>query len=140
MHRFKAGIFLYLSSMERKNFMKLKMAQLFYLVIKLMKPFAVPNEKLREVSVSYFFVRRITLMLSRISSEPPLLSISNKHNFKIFFKSPPASMLHCIRNILSHSSGKWRNSLTMAALSFTNHAPSFTFVQYLFTNISLVIA
>ena len=56
--------------MEHKNFMKLKKTQLFYLVIKLMNPFAVPkalrDEKLREISVSYFFVRRITLMLSRI--------------------------------------------------------------------------
>ena len=58
-------------------------------------------------------------MLSRISSEP-LLSISNKHNYKTFSESPPASLLHCIGHILSHSSGKWRDSMTMAALSFTN--------------------
>ena len=58
-------------------------------------------------------------MLSRISSEP-LMSISNKHNNKTFSKCPPASLLHCIGNILSHSSGKWSDSLTMAALSFTN--------------------
>ena len=68
-------------------------------------------------------------MLSTISSEP-LMSISNKHNYKTFSKGPPAPLLHCIRNILSDSSGKWRDSLTMSALSFT-------FVQYLFTNISL---
>ena len=43
MHQFKAVILLYLSSMEHKNFMKLKKAQLFYSVIKLMKPFAVPR-------------------------------------------------------------------------------------------------
>ena len=72
-------------------------------------------------------------MLSTISSEP-LMSISNKHNYKTFSKSPPASLLHCIRNILSHSSGKCRDSLTMAALSLTNgsramDALSFTFVQ-----------
>ena len=136
MHRFKAALLLCLSSMERKNFMKLKTRQLFYLVIKLMKPFAVPracnDEKLREVSLSYFFVRRIILMLSRISSEQ-LMSISNKHNYKTFSKSPPASLLHYIGNSLRHSSGKWRNSLTMAALSFT-------FTQYLFTNISLATA
>ena len=93
-----------------------------------MKPFAVPrlvqDEKLREVSVSYFFVRRITLMLSRISSEP-LMSISNKHNYKTFSKRPTASLLHCIGNILSHSSGKWRDSLTVAALSFTNGCSTF---------------
>ena len=57
-------------------------------------------------------------MLSRISSEL-LKSISNNHNCKTFSKSPTASLLHCIGNILSHSSGKWRDSLTMAALSFT---------------------
>ena len=68
-------------------------------------------------------------MLSRISSES-LISISNKHNYKTFSKSPPASLIYCMGNILSHSSGKWRDSLRMAALSFT-------FVQYLFTNISL---
>ena len=58
------------------------------------------------------------------------MSISDKHNHKTFSKSPNASLLHCIGNILSHSSGKWRDSLTMAALSFT-------FVQYLFTNYQL---
>ena len=71
-------------------------------------------------------------MLSRISSEP-LMSVSNDHNYKTFSKSPLASLLHYIREIWSHSSGKWRDSLTMAALSFT-------FVQYLFTNISLATA
>ena len=63
-------------------------------------------------------------MLSTISSEP-LMSISNEHNYKTFSKSPPASLLHCIGNILSHSSGKWRYSLTMAALSFTNGCSEF---------------
>ena len=71
-------------------------------------------------------------MLSTISSEP-LMSISNKHSYKTFSKSPLPSLLHCIGNILSHSSGKWCDSRTMAALSFT-------FVQYLFTNISLATA
>ena len=58
-------------------------------------------------------------MLSRISGEP-LTFISNKHNYNIFSKSPTASLLHCIGNTLSHSYGKWRDSLTMAALSFPN--------------------
>ena len=41
-------------------------------------------------------------MLSRIFSEP-LGSISNKHNYKTFSESPPASLLlHCIENILSN--------------------------------------
>ena len=56
--------------------------------------------------------------------------ISNEHNYKTFSKSPPVFLLYCIGNILSHSPGKWRDSLTMAALSSTNE--SCTFVQYFF--------
>ena len=63
-------------------------------------------------------------MLSRISSEH-LMSISNKHNHKTLSKCPTVSLLHCIGNILSHSSGKWRDSLTMAALSFTTGCSEF---------------
>ena len=63
-------------------------------------------------------------MLSRISSEP-LMSVSNKHNHKTFSKSPPASLIHSIGNILSYSSGNWRDSLTMAALSLTNGCSEF---------------
>ena len=63
-------------------------------------------------------------MLSRISSEP-LMSISNKHNYKTFPKSPPASLLHSIGSILSRSSGKWRDSLTTAVPSFTNICSEF---------------
>ena len=43
MHRFKAAILLYLSLMERKKLVELKKTELFYLVIKLTKPFAVPR-------------------------------------------------------------------------------------------------
>ena len=78
----------------------------------------------------------IVLFLSENYTEDigePLMSKGNKHDYKIFSKSLPASLLHCIENILSHSSGKFRDSLTMAALSFT-------FVQYLFTNISSATA
>ena len=64
-------------------------------------------------------------MLSRISSEPLIMSISNKHNHKTFSKSPPASLIHCIGNILSHSSGKWHDSLTVAALSISNGCSEF---------------
>ena len=57
MHQSKAAVLLYLNSMKHKNFMKLKEIQLFYLVIKLMKPLQyqglVRDEKLREISVSY---------------------------------------------------------------------------------------
>ena len=105
-------LMLYLSSMERRNFMKLKKTQLFYLAIKLMKPFAVPR------ACTKWKTKRGTLVFSRISSEP-LESISNKHNCKTFSKSPTASLSHCIGNIFSHSSGKWSDSLIMAALSFT---------------------
>ena len=67
-------------------------------------------------------------MLSRISSEP-LTSISNKHNYKTFSKSHAALLLHCIENILSHWSGKWSDSLTLAALSFTNGALCTIFIH-----------
>ena len=94
MHQFKAAILLYLSSLERKRFVKLKKRQLFYLVIKLSSLLLhqgfVGDEKLRDVSVFFrTFVLRITLMLSRIFSEP-LMSVSNKHNYKTFSESPPA--------------------------------------------------
>ena len=79
--------------------MTLKETQLFYLFIKLTKPFAVQDEELREVSVSYFLVLIIALMLSKIFSQP-LMSISNRHNYKTFTKRPLASLLHCIENIL----------------------------------------
>ena len=48
------------------------------------------------------------------------MSISSKHNYKTFTKTPAASLLHvlCFKNILNHSSGKCLDSLTMAALNF----------------------
>ena len=55
------------------------------------------------------------------------MSISNKRNYKTFTKGPPASLLHCIENILNHFSGKCFDYLTMAALSFISQL---TFVQY----------
>ena len=57
-------------------------------------------------------------MLSKVVTEA-LLSVTKKHNYKTFAKSPHASLLHCIENILKHSAGKCRHSLTMAALRFT---------------------
>ena len=66
------------------------------------------------------------------------MPINNKHNCKTFTENSPASLLDCIDNILDHSSGNCRDSLTMAALSFTKS--TIAFVQYLFTNISLATA
>ena len=60
----------------------------------------------------------ITLRVSRIFSEA-LMSKREKHNYKTFTKSSPTSLLHCIEKIWNHSSGKCRDSLTIAALSFT---------------------
>ena len=92
MHQFKAAILLYLSSLEHKRFVKLKktIVLLSYEVNEHQGP--AGDEKLGDVSVSYFFrtfVLRITLMLSRIFSEPHL-SVSNKHNYKTSSESPPA--------------------------------------------------
>ena len=38
------------------------------------------------------------------------MSVSNKHDYRTFKKSPPSSSLHCIENILNHSSGKCHDS------------------------------
>ena len=66
------------------------------------------------------------------------MSLCDKHNYRSFTKSAPASfLLHCIENILNHSSGKCRDSLTMAALSSPNQP---VFGQYLFTDTSLATA
>ena len=126
MHQFKAAILLYLSSVAHKKLMKLE-DTIVLLNYQVNVAFCCTKglyemEKLREVLVSYVFVRRITLMLSRISSEP---LISNKHKYKTFSKSPTASLLHCVGNILSYSSEKWYDSLTVAALSFTNGCSEF---------------
>ena len=79
-------------------------------------------------------------MLSRIFSEA-LLSISNKHNYKTFTKSPPASLEHSIENILNHSSGKCPDSLTIAALSFAKSSGLCTiFIHYYFLSKSEITA
>ena len=62
------------------------------------------------------------------------MSRNNKHNYKTFAKSPPASLLHCIEKILNHSSGKCGDYLTMAALSFTRFASTIFIHQYLLSN------
>ena len=95
----------------------------------------VRDEQLRDVSVSYFFVLIIALMLSKVFSEAHM-SLSNKRNYKSFTKDPPVSLLHCIENVLNHSSGKCHDSLTMAALNLTKSTDLCTiFVhQYLLSN------
>ena len=64
------------------------------------------------------------MMLSRIFVEP-CMSIINKQNYKTFSKSPPASLVHCIENVLSPSSGKCRDSLAIVDLSSTNGCSEF---------------
>ena len=71
---------------------------------------------MKGISIIYFGLI-ITLTLSKIFSEA-LMSISDRHSYKAFTKSRPASLLHCIENIFNHSSGKCHDSLIMAALSF----------------------
>ena len=44
------------------------------------------------------------------------MSVSKKRNYKTFTKGPPASLLHCIENILIHSALKCCDFLKMAAL------------------------
>ena len=39
------------------------------------------------------------------------MSLSDKHNYKTFTESLPASLLRCIESILNHLSGKCRDSL-----------------------------
>ena len=84
MHQFKAAILLYLSSLERKRFMKLKKAIVLLSYQVNEHQGLAGDEKLRDVSVSYFFVLFIE----------PLMSASNKHNYKTFSESPPAFPLY----------------------------------------------
>ena len=59
------------------------------------------------------------------------MSASNKHNYKTFTESPPASILDCIENFLNHLSGKCRDSSTMTAQSFTKSTGLCTiFIHY----------
>ena len=87
------------SSMEHKNFVKLKKTQLFYFVIKLTEPFAVPKacvrRKTKRGNGIIVFVLIITWMLPSIFSEV-LMSLSNKHNYNAFTRSLPAFLLQCI--------------------------------------------
>ena len=121
MHQFKSAILPYLSSLERKNFVNLKETQLFYLVIKLMKHFTVPRTCTgwkTKTGIGIIFCRAENYTDYREFSVRHLKSISNKDNYKTFLKGPPASLLHCIENILSHSSGKCHDSPTNGCSEF----------------------
>ena len=64
--------------------------------------------------------------------------INSKHNYKTFIKSPPASLLHWIHNILNYLSGKCRDSLADNGCSEFHQVnwPEY----HLFTDISLATA
>ena len=64
--------------------------------------------------------------------------INSKHNYKTFTKSHPASLLHCIENILNQLSGKCRDSLADNGCSEFHQVnwPEY----HLFTDISLATA
>ena len=66
------------------------------------------------------------------------MSLSDKHNHKTFTKCPPASLLHCMENILNHLPGKCRDSLADNGCSEFHQV---SWPQYhLFTSISLTTA
>ena len=86
MHQFKAAILHYLNSLESKNVLKLKKTQLFYLVIKLMKHFASTKglyeiRTKRAISTIFFRTKNYTDVIENFNE--PLMSISDKHNYKI---------------------------------------------------------
>ena len=80
----------------------------------------------------FFHTENHTDVIKKFSK--PLMSISNRHSYKTFSESLPASLLHCIKNILSDLSGKHCDSLTMAALHFTSGCSEF----YLYCIYSLI--
>ena len=49
------------------------------------------------------------------------MSLSDKHNYKSFTKSPPASLLNCIENNLYHLSGKCRDLVVDNVCSEFHH-------------------
>ena len=110
--------------------MKLKETQPFYLGIKLTKRLLYQRLLrygiLREVSVSYFFLMIITLMLWRVFSEA-LTSSGYKHKNKTFRQKV---LLHLSYLALKtywiiHLGNQRHDSLTMAVLSFTKVTPWF---------------
>ena len=69
------------------------------------------------------------------------MSTSNKHNYNTFTKSASASLLHCIENILNHSSKKCPDSLTMAVSSFNKVTVLCTvYIQYYLLSNSIIIS
>ena len=60
-----------------------------------------------------FCTDNYTDVIEKFHFSETLISLSKKHNYKTFTKSPPALLLQRIENILNHSSGKRRDSLTI---------------------------
>ena len=118
----KPAILLYQRSLKCRNFRELDkdtIALLSYQVDKVFcctKDLHMMKNQERYWYYTSHFMLIITLMLLRIVSEA-LTSMSNTHNYKTFTKSPPASLLDYIENILNHSCGKCCRSLKIAVLS-----------------------
>ena len=90
------------------------------------------DEKLREVSVSNFFMLAITLIIIDIIIRVTNTELQNFHKKSFIIKTllihiyaSLASLLHWIKTILNHSSRKCHDILTVAALSFTK-SPAIT--------------
>ena len=132
MYQFKAAILLYLSSLERKRFVKLKKGQLFYLVIKLSSLLLhqefVGDEKRRDVSVSYFFVgfrtENYTDVIENFSE--PLMSVSNKHNHKTFSESPPAFPPYFFNQLERQATIFDKQNQNLCMKRAPTHCPTFT--------------
>ena len=69
MRKFKAAILLYQISLQCKNFVKLKNTQLFCLVIKLRKSFAVPKACTRCIGIIYFRADNYTDVIENFQSD-----------------------------------------------------------------------
>ena len=98
MHQFKAAILLYQSSLGLKNFVKFSKKELFYLVIKLTKSFAVPkactrwNTK-RGIGIIYFRGDNCTDVIenflwgTQVCKWQTQLQNFHKKSYSIFFAS-----------------------------------------------------
>ena len=110
MHWFKITMLLYQSSLDFKNFMKLKQRQLFYIDIKLTEPFAVPKACTRwktkgGIGIIFFPDDNYTDVMESSEWSTYVFRLqTQKQNFRA--ESSPTSFLPCIENILNNSSGK----------------------------------